>query len=45
MVGGIAALIGAAVLGARIGKYSRDKNGKVTRINAIPGHSIPLGAL
>lgn len=45
MVGGIAALIGAAILGARMGKYSRDKNGKVTRVNAIPGHSIPLGAL
>lgn len=40
MVGGISALIGAALLGARIGKYG--KNGKV---NAIPGHSITLGAL
>ncbi|MBP5167307.1 MAG: ammonium transporter [Oscillospiraceae bacterium] len=45
MVGGIAALIGASVLGPRIGKYVRDKNGKVVKINAIPGHSIPLGAL
>ena len=45
MVGGIAALIGAAVLGPRIGKYVRDKQGKVTKVNAIPGHSIPLGAL
>ncbi len=45
MVGGIAALIGAAVLGPRIGKYVRDKAGRVTKINAIPGHSIPLGAL
>ena len=45
MVGGIAALIGAAVLGPRIGKYNRDKDGKVTKVNAIPGHSIPLGAL
>ena len=45
MVGGIAALIGAAVLGPRIGKYITDKNGKVTKVNAIPGHSIPLGAL
>ena len=45
MVGGIAALIGAAVLGPRIGKYVTDKTGKVTKVNAIPGHSIPLGAL
>ena len=45
MVGGIAALIGAAVLGPRIGKYVTDKDGKVTKVNAIPGHSIPLGAL
>ena len=45
MVGGIAALIGAAVLGPRIGKYVRDDGGKVTKVNAIPGHSIPLGAL
>ena len=45
MVGGIAALIGAAALGPRIGKYVRDASGKVTKVNAIPGHSIPLGAL
>ena len=45
MVGGIAALIGAALLGPRIGKYVTDKNGKVIKVNAIPGHSIPLGAL
>ena len=45
MVGGIAALIGAAVLGPRIGKYVTDKDGRVTKVNAIPGHSIPLGAL
>ena len=45
MVGGIAALIGAAVLGPRIGKYVRDTGGKVVKVNAIPGHSIPLGAL
>ncbi|MBQ5960536.1 MAG: ammonium transporter [Firmicutes bacterium] len=45
MVGGIAALIGAVYLGPRIGKYVTDRNGKVTKINAIPGHSIPLGAL
>lgn len=45
MVGGIAALIGAIFLGPRIGKYVRDKNGKVIKVNAIPGHSITLGAL
>ena len=45
MVGGIAALIGATVLGPRIGKYVTDSKGKVTKVNAIPGHSIPLGAL
>ncbi len=45
MVGGIAALIGAIVLGPRIGKYVRDRSGKVVKVNAIPGHSIPLGAL
>ncbi len=40
MVGGTAALIGAKILGPRIGKYGKD--GKV---NAIPGHSLTLGAL
>ncbi len=45
MVGGIAALIGAAMLGPRIGKYVRDREGRVIKVNAIPGHSIPLGAL
>ncbi|MBE6997516.1 MAG: ammonium transporter [Ruminococcaceae bacterium] len=45
MVGGIAALIGAAVLGPRIGKYGKDETGKIVKVNAIPGHSIPLGAL
>ena len=45
MVGGISALIGAAILGPRIGKFNRDKNGKVTKVNAFPGHNIALGAL
>ena len=45
MVGGIAALIGAILLGPRIGKYVKDGSGKVVKVNAIPGHSIPLGAL
>ncbi len=45
MVGGIAALIGAIFLGPRIGKYVTDQDGKVTKVNAIPGHSIPLAAL
>ena len=45
MVGGTAALIGAAMEGARIGKYERDEKGKVIKVNAIQGHSIPLGAL
>jgi len=45
MVGGISALIGAAILGPRIGKFVRDKNGKVTKVNAFPGHNLPIGAL
>ena len=45
MVGGISALIGAKILGPRIGKFNRDAGGKVTRVNAFPGHSIALGAL
>lgn len=45
MVGGICALIGAKILGPRIGKFSKDKNGRITKANAFPGHSIPLGAL
>ncbi len=40
MVGGVAALVGAKILGPRIGKYS--KSGKS---RAIPGHSLTLGAL
>lgn len=45
MVGGISALIGAALLGPRIGKFVRDKSGKVTKVNAFPGHNLPMGCL
>ncbi len=45
MVGGISALIGAAVLGPRIGKFTKDKTGKITKVNAFPGHNLPLGCL
>ena len=45
MVGGISALIGAKILGPRIGKFTTDKNGKVTKVNAFPGHNLPLGCL
>jgi Amt family ammonium transporter len=45
MVGGISALIGAAILGPRLGKYKRDKDGNVIQVNAFPGHSLTLGAL
>ena len=40
MVGGIAAFIGAKMLGPRIGKYTKDGSSR-----AIPGHSLTLGAL
>ena len=45
MVGGISALIGAKMLGPRIGKFTKDASGKITKVNAFPGHSIALGAL
>ena len=45
MVGGISALIGAAMLGPRIGKFTKDKSGKITKVNAFPGHNLPIGAL
>lgn len=40
MVGGVTALIGAIVIGPRIGRFN--KNGSA---NAIPGHNIPMGVL
>ena len=39
-VGGWIALVGAAILGPRIGKYGKDKKSK-----AIPGHNLTLAAL
>ena len=45
MVGGISALIGAKILGPRIGKFKKDKSGKIVKVNAFPGHNIALGAL
>ncbi|MDO5141624.1 MAG: ammonium transporter [Eubacteriales bacterium] len=40
MVGGVAAFVGAAILGPRLGKYTKDGKAR-----AIPGHSLTLGAL
>lgn len=40
MVGGFAGLMGALVVGPRIGKFGEDG-----RVNPIPGHSISLGVL
>ena len=45
MVGGICALIGAAMLGPRIGKFDRNEKGKVTKVNAFPGHNLVVAAL
>ncbi|MCM1256454.1 MAG: ammonium transporter [Roseburia sp.] len=45
MVGGVCALIGAKILGPRIGKFSKDKAGNITKVNAFPGHNIPIGSL
>ena len=45
MVGGISALIGAKLLGPRIGKFTKDKEGKITKVNAFPGHNLPIGCL
>jgi len=40
MVGGVAALAGAMVIGPRIGKYGKDGS-----VNTIPGHNIPMALL
>lgn len=45
MVGGICALIGAWMLGPRIGKFDLDKDGKVKKVNAFPGHNLIIAAL
>ncbi|MGN0426254.1 MAG: ammonium transporter [Agathobacter sp.] len=45
MVGGVCALIGAKILGARIGKFSYNKEGKIAKVNAIPGHNLAIGCL
>lgn len=44
MVGGISAIIGAKMLGPRIGKFTKKKDGSI-KVNAIPGHSLTLGSL
>ncbi len=45
MVGGICAFVGAWMLGPRIGKFERNKAGKVTKVNAFPGHNLVIAAL
>ena len=45
MVGGLSALVGAKLLGPRIGKFSLDANGKVTKVHAFPGHNLPIACL
>ena len=45
MVGGISALIGAKMLGPRIGKFTKDKIGKIVKVYAFPGHIITIGCL
>lgn len=44
MVGGICALIGAAMVGPRMGKFIK-KSGKVVKVNAFPGHNITIACL
>lgn len=42
-VGGWSAMMGATILGPRIGKYV--KNGKTITVKAIQGHNLPLASL
>ena len=44
-VGGLTALIGAAMVGPRLGKFVKDKKTGKKTPRAIPGHSLTLGAL
>ena len=45
MVGGLSALVGAKLLGPRIGKYTKSKKDGSIKVNAIPGHNLTIGAL
>ena len=45
MVGGICALIGAWMLGPRIGKFEKDDYGNITKVNAFPGHNLIIASL
>ena len=45
MVGGICALVGAWMLGPRIGKFEKDGDGRITKVNAFPGHNLVIAAL
>nr|MDE6662361.1 ammonium transporter [Lachnospiraceae bacterium] len=45
MVGGISALIGAKIVGARIGKFVKEKGKDGIKVNAFPGHNLPIGCL
>ena len=45
MVGGICAMIGAWMLGPRIGKFTKDKDGKIVKVHAFPGSNLVVGAL
>ena len=38
-------MIGAKLLGPRIGKFEKDKSGKIVKVNAFPGHNLPIGCL